>query len=200
MKKIKVLVLGNSPQINQINFEKLDPTIITLGVNRIWLKHEPTYFFFHDSAILSELNQYPEKLSSLRDKSVIFSSDWLKKNKSSNYPDWIEQYRRTNKGRFPDSVTTSIQILSRQILKSNNITFYVAGTTLIWNEPSHFWKELEYPSLNQADSKWYVPRFNAILSNFKYLKSRNYDIVSVTPNSQLNKVFRYENIENLYLT
>lgn len=200
MRKIKVLVLGNSPQINQIEFEKLDPNVVTLGVNRIWLKHEPNYFFFHDSAILSELNQYPEKLSSLRDKSVIFSSDWLKKNKSINYPDWIEQYRRTNKGRFPDSITTSIQIFSRQILKNNNITFYVAGTTLTWNEPSHFWKEFEYPSLNQADSKWYIPRFNAILSNFKHLKSLKYDIVSVTPNSRLNKVFRYENIENLYLT
>ncbi|CAB4159534.1 hypothetical protein UFOVP699_270 [uncultured Caudovirales phage] len=199
MKKIKVLVLGNSPQINQINFEKLDPTIITLGVNRIWLKHIPNYFFFHDLIISNELGRYPEILNTLRESSTIISSDWITKNKTNEIPEWTKVYPRLFKRHFPDSVTTSIQILSRYVIDCD-ITFYVAGVTLTWQEPSHFWKELEYSANNYANRDWYSPRFNMTLNNFKYLKSLKYDIVSVTPNSQLNKVFRYENIENLYLT
>jgi hypothetical protein len=51
MEKLKVLVLGNDPQINDIEFDRLDKNIITLGINRIWLKYIPDYFFFNDYEI-----------------------------------------------------------------------------------------------------------------------------------------------------
>lgn len=68
----KVLVLGNDPQINSIDFEKIHPNIVTLGVNRIWLKFIPNYFFFSDLIISNELSRYPEKLEELKRNSTIY--------------------------------------------------------------------------------------------------------------------------------
>ena len=50
----KVLIIGNDPTINQIDFSRLDPNVITVGTNRAWLKLIPNYLFFHDIKILDE--------------------------------------------------------------------------------------------------------------------------------------------------
>lgn len=81
VKELKILVLGNDPQINQIDFSRLDPSVITLGVNRIWLKHIPNFFFFNDFEILKELETKPEVVKALVSKSQCFSSDWLNNSK-----------------------------------------------------------------------------------------------------------------------
>ena len=200
MDKKKILVLGNSPQINRIDFSRLDPSVETLGVNRIFLAHIPTYFFFHDIEIARELEVQPQYLDPLKEKSKIFSSEWLTREKK-RIPDWTKIYFRshTQKRYFPDSVTTAIRLLSDNIIDHTKYVFYIAGVSLTWNNPSHFWKELNYVSLNRGDAVWYNPRFAKILDNFKYLKNINYNLVSVTPNSQLNKFIRQESIENLYV-
>jgi len=198
MEKLKILVLGNSPHINQIDFTRLPSNVITLGTNRIWLKHAPNYFFFNDYEIIKELNLHPEKLAQLRQNSNIFSSDWLRRTKGHSIPNWIKIYDRPNKRRYPDSVTTAIELLKLNFFKADQVTFYIAGVSLRWSEPSHFWKELEYAGLNSNDEKWYAPRFEKMLENFKYLRDLQYNIISVTPESNLNKLFRYENIDNLY--
>jgi hypothetical protein len=201
MAKTKVLVLGNDPQINTIDFEKLDPSIITLGINRIWLKHIPDYFFFSDLVISNELSRYPEILDKLLHQSTIFSSDWIMKGKSlknANIPKWVNVYPRKNRSSFPDSVTNSIELFREVCDKPINCTFYLAGVSLTWKEPSHFWKELSIETKNTVGPEWYIPRFKYTLDNFKRLKNCNYDIVSVTPDSKLNGLFRYENIQNLY--
>lgn len=201
MAKVKVLVLGNDPQINSIEFEKLDPSIITLGINRIWLKYIPNYFFFSDLVISNELSRYPETLAKLKQHSTIFSSDWIGKGKKSNdaaIPKWTKVYPRKNKKNFPDSVTNSIELFRDIRNQQEQYTFYLAGISLTWQEPSHFWKDASHTSVNTVGQDWYTPRFEAMLTNFKRLKTHNYDIVSVTPNSKLNKIFRYENIGNLY--
>ena len=202
MAKVKVLVLGNDPQINSIEFDKLDRSIITLGINRIWLKYIPNYFFFNDLVINNELSRYPETLAKLKQHSTIFSSDWIRKGKTSNdaaIPPWTKVYPRKNKRAFPDSVTNSIELF-RDIRNNphEQYTFYLAGISLTWQEPSHFWKDENHTSANTVGADWYLPRFEAMLTNFKKLKTHNYDIISVTPNSRLNKLFRYENIGNLY--
>lgn len=200
MKKTKVLVLGNGSQINEINFNLLQDDIITLGVNRIWLKYIPNYFFFNDIQIAIELNRTPESLAKLVQESKIFSSDWLKKNNPQDIPKWTKIYTRSaNSARdFPDSTTTAIQIFSKHLMPSANLTFYIAATPLTWTNPSHFWKELDFSSLNKNNQEWYNKRFPRIETNFRSLKNLGYDIVSVTPNSVLNKIFRYENLGNLY--
>lgn len=200
MDKKKILVLGNSPQINRIDFSKLDPKVETLGVNRIFLAHIPKYFFFHDIEISRELENQPEYLDKLKASSKIFSSDWLARNKRT-IPDWTSIYSRSHlhKYYFPDSITTAIRLLSGNLIDHTKYVFYIAGVSLTWSNPSHFWKELKYSSLNGGDAVWYNPRFAKIVDNFKYLKNTNYNLVSVTPNSQLNKFMRYESIENLYV-
>ena len=201
MKKLKVLVLGNDTQINDIEFDRLGSDIVTLGVNRIWLKHIPNYLFFNDYDIVEELNHAPETLAQLRQNSTIFSSDWLMHNARKTrkvIPNWVRVYDRPNKVKYPDSVSTAIEIFKTALQKTNQITFYVAGVSLKWKEPSHFWKELGHPGMNQKSEDWYRPRFERMLENFKHLKGMKYDVVSVNPDSSLNRLFRYENIGNLY--
>ena len=131
VKELKILVLGNDPQINQIDFGRLDPSVITLGVNRIWLKHIPNFFFFNDFEILKELEMQPEVVKALVLKSQCFSSDWLNKSgKIKNLPDWVKVYNQHNKKSLPDSVTTAISIFKSRYLNYRTATFYVAGVSL----------------------------------------------------------------------
>jgi len=199
MNKKKILIIGNDPQVNRIQFSRLDPSVETLGVNRIFLAHIPNYFFFHDIEIARELETQPQYLDQLKANSKIISSEWLTREKK-RIPEWTTIYRRahTQMNQFPDSVTTAIRLLSDHFIDHTKYVFYIAAVSLTWNDPSHFWKELNYPALNRHDNSWYDPRFLRIVENFKRLKNTKFDIVSVTPNSQLNKYFRQESIENLY--
>ena len=72
MEKLKVLVLGNDPQINDIDFSRLNKNVVTLGINRIWLKHIPDYFFFNDYEIAQELNNNPEVLAKIQTECTVF--------------------------------------------------------------------------------------------------------------------------------
>ena len=198
--EIKVLVLGNDPQINLIDFNRLDTNIITIGINRIWLKYYPNYLFFNDYDIIKELKNNPEHLANVRSKSTIFSSDWLFRSKK-DIPKWVSVYNRPSRimQNFPDSATTAISLFKNNYYKEYSFVFYIAGISLTWKEPSHFWKELNYKSLNTCDSTWYNARFQLILNNFKKLKDANTKMISVTPESMLNKLLRYECIDNLYV-
>ena len=199
MIKKKILVLGNGPSINDIDFSRLDPKIQTFGVNRIWLKHYPTYYFFHDIDILTELEENHVHKNKLVANSICYSSDWINKDGVTT-PHWLRKYNRKNRKQFPDSISTGLGILGFQILpgKPSDYTFYMAGINLKWSDPSHFWKTIEYESLNSNDKKWYDPRFTKMLNNIRNLKSTGYNMISVTPGSMLNKMMRYENVANLY--
>jgi len=202
MSPVKVLVLGNDPQINNIDFIRLQPNVVTLGVNRIWLKHIPNYFFFNDHVILDELMLEPEKLEQLKEKSTIFSSDWMTRGlrRKANYPvpSWVNVSPRPDFMKFPDSVTTAMEIFSRKYFGGQRCVFYIAGVSLIWQEPSHFWKDLNYSGKNSFGETWYSPRFKRIDKNFRTLKDKGHTMISVNPNSILNKTMRYESIDNLY--
>jgi len=201
MKKTKVLVLGNDPQINSIDFDRLDPSIITLGVNRIWLKYLPNYFFFHDWDIVTELNNKPETLAKLITTSKIFSSDWYRYYKKP-IPTWVDLKERPNaqKRAFPDSITTSMWIFKNYYTQHLSCEYYIAGVSLKWQEPSHFWKtEPNYISKNKFGERWYSSRFLKTLNNFKTLHSSGYKMISVNENSLLNKIMRYQSMDTLYL-
>jgi hypothetical protein len=195
----KVLVLGNDPQINSIDFEKIHPNIVTLGVNRIWLKFIPNYFFFSDLIISNELSRYPEKLEELKRNSTIYSSDWLQKNIKNKIPGWTKVYSRKNTRLFPDSISNAIDLFNANYIP--NSIFYIAGVSLKWQDPSHFWKKSNSSS-NQighsVGADWYLPRFEKIKFNMQLLKSKGISMVSVNPNSSLNSFLRYESIETLY--
>lgn len=202
MKKIKILVLGNDPFINDIDFSRLDPNVITLGTNRIWLKHNPNHFFFHDVEIIKELGQNPKKLEQLIEDSNIFASDWLKIMSTRHrikVPGWITVYNRLDRHKFVDCVSTSMEILDRHIYPDSKLQFYIAGVSLTWKDPSHFWK-VDPPGnfMNKKGQAWYAPRFDRTYKNFDTLKGKGFDMINVTPDSRLNKLMRYESIGNLY--
>jgi hypothetical protein len=198
VKSSRILVLGNDPQINDIEFDRLAPDVITLGVNRIWLKHIPTYYFFNDYDILQELCQHQERLLSIQLNSKCFSSDWLAQQARKaglRVPGWVSIHSRGAKKRFPDSVSTSIRLFLQYYLPGTPKTFYVAGDSLKWKEPR---KADEYTARNRHGEEWYRPRFERMYDNFKSLRDVGTKLVSVNPDSRLNGLFRYESINNLY--
>lgn len=199
----KVLIIGNAPSVDQIDFVKLDPNIITVGANRAWLKLTPNYLFFHDPKIFQELESFPKKLADIKSYSNIISSDWLTIQCSKSrliQPNWVKCYRRPNRQKYVDCVTTAIDILNRNIFNKRDTVYYIAGVSLRWQNPSHFWKKNPILGIgNHGDQKWYDPRFEKIYKNFIDLKQSGTNIVSVTPDSKINKLFRYENVANLYI-
>jgi len=202
-RKNRVLVLGNGPQINDIDFSRLDPTITTIGVNRIWLRHIPDYFYFHDYPILRELNKPANEITRIKltDQSECYSSEWLKRSIQGPIPNWLRLYPLQNRSLFPDSVTNACLIYRNNKIRRNaheDFTFYFAGVSLKWSNPSHFWKNDGYQSSNNLGQKYYEVRFERMFNNFKYMKDQNIKMVSVTPGSRLNKLMRYESIGNLY--
>ena len=201
--KNRVLVLGNGPQINDIDFNRLDPDIVTIGVNRIWLKYIPDYFYFHDYPILRELNDRNNEITKIKlvDSSECYSSEWLKRSIQGPIPSWLRLYPMQNRSAFPDSITNACLIYrNNQIRRSSHsdLIFYFAGVNLNWTNPSHFWKRDNFQSSNKLGRKHYELRFDKIFDNFKYMRDQNINMVSVTPGSRLNKIMRYENIGNLY--
>lgn len=200
--KNKVLLIGNDPNVNNIDFSKINPDIIKVGTNRAWLKVIPNYLFFHDPKIFLELDNNKDRLSELIKHTNIISSDWLNLNCSKlkiKPPEYTKIYNRPNKKKYVDCVTTAIDILERNTFPKRNTIFYIAGVSLTWKTPSHFWKNNPINGIGNANGKkWHEKRFDLTLQNFKILKSRGFNIVSMTPTSKINKIFRYENIENLY--
>jgi len=198
----KILIIGNDPSIDQIDFTRLDPNIITVGTNRAWMKLLPNYLFFHDPKIFQELEQDSKRLEDLKSHSKIIASDWLKqtcRNTKVKVPDYLQIYQRPNKRKYVDCVTTVMDILDRNLFSKRDVIFYIAGVSLTWKSPSHFWKKNPIEGIgNKNDKVWYDKRFDLTYKNFLDLKDRGFKMVSVTPDSKLNKLLRYENIGNLY--
>ena len=199
----KILIIGNDPSIDQIDFTRLDPNIITVGTNRAWMKLLPNYLFFHDPKIFQELEQNPKRLSDLISHSNIIASDWLKhtcRNAKVKVPNYLKVYERPNKRKYVDCVTTAMDILDRKLFLKRDTVYYIAGVSLTWKSPSHFWKKNPIEGIgNKNDKAWYDKRFGLTYDNFVDLKNRGFKMVSVTPDSKLNKLLRYENIGNLYV-
>lgn len=197
----KVLFLGNAPSINNIEFNRLDPNITIIGTNRAWLKVIPNYLFFHDIKIFKELESNRDEFSKLKGKCKFISSDWLRtvchKQKISA-PSYTRIYPRVNRYKFVDCVTTAMEIHKKYIAKGKT-TYYIGGVSLKWSEPSHFWKVNQSHGIgNGLDEKWYEPRFKKTYHNFEDLKRKGFNIISVSPDSRINKIFRYEHVSNLY--
>ncbi len=198
----KVLVIGNDPSVNNIDFSRLDPNITTIGTNRAWLKLIPNYLFFHDPKIFQELENNSDKLEDLKFHSNLIASDWLTIQCSKlklEKPNYVETYRRPNKTKYVDCVTTAIDIFNRYMFKKKDTVYYIAGVSLRWQNPSHFWKKNPIEGIgNGNDQAWYKTRFDRTYKNFLDLKCSNVKMISVTPDSKLHKLIRYENIANLY--
>lgn len=201
----KVLILGNSNHINKIDFDRLNDDVITLGVNRIWYKFIPDYFTFSDSIIYNELME--KKMFSKLNNSKIILNDWMirQRNKHERYMykkikahDNVLSYKTLTHIPFPDSVCSGLFAYHKFINKNSDVTYYIAGVDLKYDEnKNHFWTG-EYTNKNKLTKEWYEPRFKRMWQNWLILKDHKLKIISVNPKSELNKLFPYKNINILY--
>ena len=123
----KVLILGNGPDINEIDFTRLKGEVKTAGVNRIWLKHFPDYLFYHDPEIMWEIEMDPFIKYKLIAKCKCYASDWIYMN-TPRPPAYLNIVNRRNRKAFVDSVTTFMRILIQEnVFSIDNTIFYIAG-------------------------------------------------------------------------
>ena len=199
----KVLILGNSNQINDINFNKLDGKITTIGVNRIWYKYSPNYLVFSDTEIYKELKEQ-KAFDKLKDTNIIVS-EWIKRKGNAKIAQEIlndkriRMYKIFPHLKFPDSVCSAIHIYHNFLRKDTRVRYYIAGVDLYYNQSkNHFWTG-EYKTNNKHGKDWYEPRFKRMLENYTKFKQDGLDIVSVNPHSELNRLFPKKDIKELYV-
>jgi hypothetical protein len=199
-----ILLFGNGPEINNIDFESLDyvrngnSDIVTAGVNRIWRRYMPDYFFFIDGDIVRELIaksvQRPEG-------SEWFSSDFLFKNEGRpGTPDETEQfyeYFQTNSihllprpwqhTRRLNSMLWSIIYLNKFIFFKEKCRFYLFATPLriVEKDDHHFWAK-DTDTIYQLTPDRMEGYFRSHVRGLQELSSAGYDIYSATADSLAN--------------
>lgn len=198
--KRNVLILGNDKNLDEITQDNLPDGFITIGINRSFLKVKTDFLFFNDIEIFQELIRHGYDFN----KTKVISSDWLHwtSKRCGKYrmlrpylnPGKIKVFSRINTLKYPDSVTTAIDIFNKYIYNDSSTydtTYYIAGTSLTYDKKqNHFWTG-KYGTFNNKNEEWYVLRFEKTYDNFKKLKNSGVKIVSVTPNSKINNLFQY---------
>jgi len=210
-KQKRILILGNDKYINCLDFEKVeDSSLITAGVNRIWKKMQPEFLYFIDYAIIEELYFAQPELPNTKilhcqeyTDGLMVNDDAKTKNTYTKSKEFLnETYNVTNVRREKHTVNTVIWLISylnEVLFSKDNCIFYIYGVSLTWdNDCHHFWEGDKSVTRNTADQTWYDPRFKQHLNGFQKLRKNGLEIVSCTPNSKLNDIFPYCDI-NLVL-
>lgn len=186
----KFLIIGNAPDIESLEIDKLYKDITTIGINRSWHLFETDYLFFQDYDILHEL-----KTLNKNKTPKLITTDHIENDNRFSTNDNVIVYKR-NKKLFPDSVSNAIDVFNRF---NKNGVFYLYGVSLIWNERlHHFWQKSNIHVNNTYGRDWYEKRFDYILNNIRQLKNDNIKIISTTEKSKLNAYLKYVNINELY--
>ena len=199
---MNILILGNSSDINDFNFDLLknkDSNLIVAGVNRIWFKYIPDYLYFSDHLILKELEQ---SNNIVNDTNIITTSYIYRRNIYYDNNTLIKTLQKYNINVYPkingycDSVSWLIQVLNNYIFKNYKCTFYVFGVTL--NIENLYYKKHFYKGFIKLDVQHYDRLFKRAIDNFKKLKQEKYNIISLTPQSKLNNYFNYMDLDKFY--
>jgi hypothetical protein len=203
----KILIIGNDHNMNDINFAKLkrNTKLVTIGLNRIWHKYIPDYLFFSDIIILHELMKHPD----IFEKCNLVTSNRIYRKKNSHVlidklvaDGKLQVFAKGIRVNSNYSAINAIGIAKVHLFPNDNCKFYLAAMSLRYNPKlNHFWEKkrsvVRTLKPHQLTAKWYIPRLNEqflILRNLKGI----YNIISVTPNSQLNGPYNYKNIKQLY--
>ena len=203
-----VIVFGNDKNLLNININNMPTGYKTIGINRSWLHMHTDYLFFNDMSILIELIRSGKHENDLKHMDLI-ASDWLIETaKRNNQFHILKPYMRKNivrifdrvdRTKFPDSVTTALEIFNKYIYQSTDVNYFIAATSLTYDDKkNHFWSN-DYSAVNSYDKKWYDEKFPLILNNFNELKKQDYKIYSVSKDSKINDVFEYIPFDKLNL-
>jgi len=189
------LILGNGADINELDFDKIDEGLITAGVNRIYMKFMPEYYYIYD--LVDIMPDFPDKecrIITHTSKLQQYLHDTVNNtNVFMSYP--MPEYTQKfvlNGQEYKcnhSSVNMLIRILNNYIYKGFENIFYICGVPLLENI-GHFYDD----SINKTSQKV----LDKIYNDFIRLKHNGHKIISCMKKSLLNELFPVENKEILY--
>ena len=195
--KNKILILGNGADINNIDFDRIDGSFIVAGVNRIYKKHIPDYYFIYDLIdIMPEIPNGITKIHTVKNKyeQYINSDTSDKSNKTfvindyTNYTKIFNIHDKVMECNF-SAVNYLIRLLDDVIYEQDINYFYIAGVPLL-ESVGHFYDE----KINKTEQK----TLDKIYNDFLRLAYNNYHMVSVMPESKLNTIIPVIDKDILY--
>jgi hypothetical protein len=197
-----IIILGNDKSISDIDFN-IFRNITTAGVNRIFLKYEPDYLFFLDNDIVEEI-----KINEINLPNTICITSKYNYDKRQKFDIEVDLINDRFKGHIHDkyynhSVFSSVPSLIKQlndfIFKKEKLCFFIFGVSLTYKN-EHFWNEFEYYKLKKSSNFDYEEnknRMDKMLFTFKKLMARKYILFNCNPESRLNEIMPFVDIEKI---
>ena len=192
----KFLVLGTGDDINNINFDKIDNDYIIAGVNRIYEKIIPDYYFVYDvkelMPIISDdiklIYTHPAKLAEYyRER-----NDYTKSFHTYYDPEYTPGFKMD--GKHYDcghgSINYLLRLLNNYLFNGQENVFYLAGVPLLEGKGHFYGKRENETTLQSALNRFY--------NDFLRLKKFGYNIVSLMQESKLNELFPTEDLNIIY--
>lgn len=179
-----ILILGNGADINELDFNKIDDEFITAGVNRIYFKYMPEYYFIYD--LIDIMPDFPKKEYEIYTHTSKLSQ-YLRENVNNKtiftafpFPEYIHNH---------SAVNMLIRAMNDYVYEGEDNYFYICGCPLLESK-GHFYDE----SINTTSQK----TLDGIYEDFVKLKRKGYKLISCMEASKLNDLFPMENKEILY--
>jgi len=201
--KKRVLILGNDKTLNDLKNVKFKDDVVIVGINRAHEIIKTNYTFFSDFVIFNEIYKKENgDLKKIKEYNLV-ASNWINRHGKNVTKKWEQQnlikiHNRQNEQAFPDSVTFGIEYFNN--LFKGNVTFFVYGVSLQYDKiENHFWTNKISNNRDpvQLTKAWCEPRYKKTYENFNKLKKENINIISVSKNSKINKLFKYQDINDL---
>lgn len=190
----KILLIGNDNTVNKVNYNKLQPEILTVSVNRIWMTYFPDVIYVIDPEIFREIQiKIDKKELDYIDfrNTIIFYNFYLTKefeNLLKNITAYPVNIKRNN---------SLISIMLWFNHNYENLLFFIYGVSLLYDkEKNHFWKG-DKDVLNNRDSNWENDKYKKNFNQFNELK-KNVNMISVMKKSRLNEILEVRKIDILF--
>lgn len=191
----KFLILGTGADINDIDFSKIDKSFITGGVNKIYKKIIPDYYYIYDmKEVMPEVPDEIEVVYTHPDK--LYEYLYITKNYIQNFctyydSDYTPTFYKSNKEYEcnQSSVNYLIRVLNDYLFKDQENVFYMVGVPLLENV-GHFYEEEKVTTTQRSLDRFY--------NDFMRLNCLKYNLISLMKNSRLNKLFPVEDINLIY--
>lgn len=196
----KFLILGTGADINDIDFDRIDDSFITAGVNRIYEKFIPEYYYIYDlkdvlikDGIAVSLPEGIHTICTHPDKLYEYMSK--RKNYKQNfftYYDPLYTATFTHNGDEYEcnqsSINYLIRMLNDRFFSGGDNVFFLAGVPLL-ESVGHFYS---------GTGKTTQVVLNRFYNDFIRLKNLGYNIFSIMKESKLNDLFPTEDINMIY--
>lgn len=190
------LIFGTGADINNIDFSRLRKDFIIVGVNRIFEKIIPDYYYVYDLKTLisyipntiKTIYTHPAKLKECFDNNLNYNFNYVTYYDKDYMPSYVYEGGHFDCGH--GSVNYLLRMLNNYLFEGQKNTYYLAGVPLL-EGMGHFYQDVEATTSVQIA----LDRF---FNDFLRLKRLGYNIKSVMENSRLNEIFPVEDINIIY--